>query len=71
MDKGRGSLRKSVTFRNGSKAAILAVRYHSSGMTGLLFVNSVEKLCDGDAEQVHLLSRRVRMSTFPERRVDR
>jgi hypothetical protein len=32
---------------------------------GLLFVNSVEKLCADDPEQGHALSRRIRMSTLP------
>src|ERR1035438_462397 len=52
-DKGRSSPRKSVTFRNGNRAAILAVRYRNSGVMGLLFVNSVEKLCANDPEQGH------------------
>src|ERR1035441_9978312 len=72
-DKGRSSPRKSVTFRNGNSAAILAVTYRTSGVMGFLFVNSVEKLAASDPEQGHLLSRRIRMPTFPytERRVDR
>jgi hypothetical protein len=71
-DNGRSSPRKSATFRNGSRAAILAVRYRNSGVIGLLFVNSVEKLSACHPEHGHLLTRRIRMPTFPytERRVD-
>src|ERR1039458_10743474 len=70
--QGRSSPRKSAAFRNGNRAAILAVRYRNSGVMGLLFVNSVEKLCANDPEQAHALSRRMRMSTLPytDRRVE-
>ena len=71
-DKGRNSPRKSAAFRKGTRAAILAVRYRNSGVIGLLFVNSVEKLYAWDPEQGHALRRRIRMPTVPytERRVD-
>jgi hypothetical protein len=48
------------------------VIYRNSGVIGLLFVNSVEKLCACDPEQGHALRRRIRMPTLPytERRVD-
>src|SRR5664279_5223566 len=71
-DKGRSSLRKSAAFRNGNSAAILAVRYRSSGVIGLLFVNSVEKLRAWDPDQAHAFRRRTPIPTLPytERRVD-
>ena len=41
-DTGKSSLRKSAAWPNGNKAAILAVRYLSSGVIGFLFVKIVE-----------------------------
>ena len=64
-DAGKSSPRKSATLPNGSRAAILAVRYLSSGVMGLRFVKRVEyvRFC----EPVHgqPLNRRIRIGTLP------
>jgi hypothetical protein len=64
-DNGKSSPKKSATLPNGSKAAILAVRYFNSGVVGFLFVKSVEKLRPCDPEHEHPLIRRTRIRTLP------
>jgi hypothetical protein len=72
-DNGKSSPKKSDTLPNGNKAAILAVRYFSSGVVGFIFVKRVEKLRLCDPEHKHPLIRRTRIRIFPytDRRVER
>jgi hypothetical protein len=63
-ESGNSSERKSPTLPNGIGAASLAVRYLSSGVTGLWFVKTVDRVAESKA-QAQPRSRRTRMGTLP------